>query len=241
MVEENSRFRSLEDLNRAVTRCELCSRLARYRRVVANTKRKQFIEWSYWGKPLPGFGDSTGRLLILGLAPAAHGGNRTGRMFTGDGSAQFLMAELHKFGFANQPTSVSTHDGLQLQDAYMTAIVRCPPPKNKPTPKEIQTCKQYWTEEIRYLPNIRVVLALGQIAFDAYVRFLRERGVDTRGFSFRHGAVYKAQSLPTLVASYHPSRQNTQTGKLTKVMFDSVLRNIQRVLRNGPRPTRSTG
>jgi len=188
--------------------------------------------WSYWGKPLPGFGDSTGRLLILGLAPAAHGGNRTGRMFTGDGSAQFLMAELCKFDFANQSTSTSVHDGLRLQDAYMTAIVRCPPPKNKPTPKEIQTCKRYWTEEIQYLPNVSVVLALGRVAFDGYVKFLRQRGIETRGFSFRHGAIYRTQAWPTLVASYHPSRQNTQTGKLTKAMFDSVLRNVRRMLKN---------
>jgi uracil-DNA glycosylase family 4 len=189
------------------------------------------MEWTYWGKPLPGFGDPAGKLLILGLAPAAHGGNRTGRMFTGDGSAQFLMAELYRFGFANQPSSLSINDGLRLQDAYMTAIVRCAPPKNKPTPGEIQTCKRYWTEELQLLPNLRVVLALGKVAFETYVKHLKERGVETKKFKFRHGALYKPPSPhPVLAASFHPSRQNTQTRKLTAPMFDSVLRKVQRVI-----------
>ena len=231
MPEQNPAFDSLEQLNRTAIRCELCPRLSRYRSEIAKTKRRQFLDWTYWGKPLPGFGDPTGRLLILGLAPAAHGGNRTGRMFTGDGSAQFLMAELYKFGFASQPTSTKVDDGLRLHDAYMTAIVRCAPPKNKPTPKEVETCKRYWTEELRLLPNVKVILALGRVAFDTYVKFLKERGVDTRGFMFRHGVVYKLPTPhPALAASYHPSRQNTQTGKLTKPMFDSVLRKIQRVI-----------
>jgi len=189
------------------------------------------MEWDYWGKPLPGFGDPAGRLLILGLAPAAHGGNRTGRMFTGDGSAEFLMAELYKFGFANQPASISVDDGLRLRDAYMTAIVRCAPPKNKPSQKEIETCKQYWTEELRLLPNVQVILALGKVAFDAYVKFLKEHGRETKGYKFRHGVSYKSpDQRPVLVASYHPSRQNTQTGKLTKSMFDSVLKEIKRII-----------
>jgi len=187
--------------------------------------------WKYWGKPLPGFGDPTGRLLILGLAPAAHGGNRTGRMFTGDGSAQFLMAALHRFGFASQPTSESVNDGLRLRDAYMTAVVRCAPPKNKPTLKEIQTCKRYWTEELRFLPNVRVVVALGRVAFETYVKFLKEHGVETKGFKFYHGALYRPPyPHPALVASFHPSRQNTQTGKLTKPMFDLVLGKIRRMI-----------
>ncbi len=197
------------------------------------------MDWTYYGKPLSGFGDSKGRLLILGLAPAAHGGNRTGRMFTGDGSAQFLMARLYDFGFANQPTSVSMKDGLELRDAYMTAIVRCPPPKNKPTLKEIQTCKRYWTEELRFLPNIQVVLALGRVAFETYVKFLRNYGVNTKAFKFYHGALYKPpHPHPALAASYHPSRQNTQTRRLTKPMFDRVLRRIQRLieLENPHRP-----
>jgi uracil-DNA glycosylase family 4 len=188
------------------------------------------MQWNYWGKPLPGFGDPEARLLILGLAPAAHGGNRTGRMFTGDGSAKFLMAELYKFGFANQPTSTRVDDGLRLLDAYMTAIVRCAPPKNKPTRKEINTCKRYWTEELRFLPNLRVILALGRIAFETYVKYLKELGLETKRYKFRHGAFYKLPDLPVLAASYHPSRQNTQTGKLTESMFDAVLQEIQRVI-----------
>jgi uracil-DNA glycosylase family 4 len=189
------------------------------------------MEWKYWGKPLPGFGDPSGRLLILGLAPAAHGGNRTGRMFTGDGSAQFLMAGLYRFGFANQPTSISRNDGLRLRDAYMTAIVRCAPPKNKPTRKEIQTCERYWTEELRFLPNVRVVLALGRVAFETYVKFLKKRGVETKDFKFYHGALYEPPYPNTALAvSYHPSRQNTQTGKLTEPMFDAVLEKVQRLV-----------
>jgi uracil-DNA glycosylase family 4 len=199
--------------------------------MVSKEKRRQFMAWEYWGKPLPGFGDARARLLILGLAPAAHGGNRTGRMFTGDGSAQFLMPELHKFGFASQPTSTNMNDGLQLRDAYMTAVVRCAPPKNKPTLREINTCKHYWTQELGFLPNVRVVLALGRVAFDTYLKFLKEQGVDTKGFRFYHGAVYHPpRPNPALVASYHPSRQNTQTGKLTKPMFDSVLRKIRKII-----------
>ena len=189
------------------------------------------MNWAFWGKPLLGFGDPKGRLLILGLAPAAHGGNRTGRMFTGDGSAQFLMAALHQFGFANQPTSNSVDDGLQLEDAYMTAIARCAPPKNKPKPNEIANCKRYWTQELRLLGNVRIVLALGRVAFDAYVRFLKEQGIETKNLRFRHAAFYKLpKPHPALCASYHPSRQNTQTGKLTVRMFAKVFREIRKFL-----------
>jgi uracil-DNA glycosylase family 4 len=153
-------------------------------------------------------------------------------MFTGDGSANFLMPALFKFGFANQPTSVSINDGLRLRDAYMTAIVRCAPPKNKPSIKEIHTCKRYWTKELQFLPNVQVVLALGKVAFDTYVKFLRDEGVETRRFKFLHGAFYKtAEPYPALAASYHPSRQNTQTGKLTKPMFDAVFRKIKQLLK----------
>ncbi len=189
------------------------------------------MDWNYWGKPLPGFGDAHARLLILGLAPAAHGGNRTGRMFTGDGSAQFLMAALHLHGFSNQPTSNRRGDGLELRDAYMTAIVRCAPPKNKPISQEIWNCKRYWTQELRLLSNVKVVLALGRVAFDTYVRFLRERGLKTEGLRFHHAAFYQLpEPYPALAASYHPSRQNTQTGKLTKAMFELVFRKIRRFL-----------
>lgn len=228
-------FGSLAELNSFVVTCSLCPRLRRYCSLVAQRKRRQFKDWHYWGKPLPGFGDPKARLMLLGLAPAAHGGNRTGRMFTGDGSAQFLIAALHRFAFSNKATSRSVDDGLELRDAYMTAIVRCAPPKNKPKPGEIKNCKRFWTQELHLLGNLHVVLALGRVAFDTYVRFLREQGLDTKGLHFRHGAFYDLpKPFPALFASYHPSRQNTQTGKLTARMFDDVLRKIRRLLDSGP-------
>jgi len=231
LPERSVLFRSLGQLNSAATSCEICPRLRRYCKLVAKNKRRQFIDWNYWGKPLPGFGDSHAELLILGLAPAAHGGNRTGRMFTGDGSAQFLMVALHRHGFSNQPTSNKRADGLKLRGAYMTAIVRCAPPKNKPTLTEIRNCKQYWTEELRLLSDVKVVLALGRVAFDTYVKFLKEEGLDTKGLRFHHSAFYQPPDpYPALSASYHPSRQNTQTGKLTEAMFDRVFLKIRRFL-----------
>jgi len=225
------RFKSINSLNSAAISCKLCPRLRRYCNLVSRKKRKQFIDWDYWGKPLPGFGDVNARLLILGLAPAAHGGNRTGRMFTGDGSAQFLAPALHRHGFANQPTSDRRGDGFELQDAYMTAIVRCAPPKNKPDPIEIQTCSRYWIQELNLLRNVKVVLALGRVVFDTYVKHLKRQGIETVGLNFHHGAFYVLpKPYPALAASYHPSRQNTQTGKLTKVMFDKVFVKIRRFL-----------
>jgi uracil-DNA glycosylase family 4 len=221
-------FQTLTEINSSAVSCELCPELRRYCRLVAKKKRRQYMNWQYWGRPLSGYGDPQARLMILGLAPAAHGGNRTGRMFTGDGSAQFLMAALHRFEFANQSTSVSVDDGLKLQDAYMTAIVRCAPPRNKPKRYEIENCKRYWTQELRLLRNLRVVFALGQIAFGTYVKYLKEEGVDTRALRFRHAAFYKLPDpFPALCASYHPSRQNTQTGRLTMKMFDRVFREIR--------------
>jgi uracil-DNA glycosylase len=218
---------SLDTLDSVVIECELCSRLRRYCLQVSRKKRRQFMDWEYWGKPIPGFGDPLAQLMILGLAPAAHGGNRTGRMFTGDGSAQFLMAALHQFGLATKSTSESKSDGLRLHNAYMTAIVRCAPPGNKPKPSEIANCKYYWTQELRLLPNVRVVLALGRIVFDTYVRFLREQGIQTGKLKFQHGAFYELpKPHPALCASYHPSRQNTQTGKLTLKMFTQMLNNV---------------
>lgn len=189
------------------------------------------MDWDYWGKPLPGFGDPHAKLLILGLAPAAHGGNRTGRMFTGDGSAQFLMAALHRHGFSNQPTSIMRNDDLELRDAYMTAIVRCAPPKNKPALMEIRNCKRYWTQELQLLSEVKVILALGGVAFDTYVRLLKEKGLETKRLRFRHAAFYSLpKPYPALSASYHPSRQNTQTGRLTEAMFDRVFLKIRSVL-----------
>ena len=224
-------YASLAELNEAAIKCELCPRLRKYCQKIAEEKRRQFQDWTYSGKPLPGFGDPKARLLILGLAPAAHGGNRTGRMFTGDGSARFLMAALYRFGFANQPISEKIDDGLVLRDAYMTAIVRCAPPKNKPSHREIETCRRYWTKELELLPNLRVVLALGRLAFDTYVQFLRTQEIETSSYRFGHASFFKLPNpYPALCASYHPSRQNTQTGKLTVKMFDNVFQKIQAYL-----------
>ena len=225
------KYSSLSELNANVISCNKCSRLRRYCERIARTKRRQFREWEYWGKPIPGFGDPRARLLILGLAPAAHGGNRTGRMFTGDGSAKFLIPVLHKFGFANQATSVAVNDGLVLKDAYMTAIVRCAPPKNKPTLREIETCQEYWTLEVRLLTNISVVLALGRVAFDTYVRHLRSQNVHTK-LAIQARSFLSDCPAPIL-HSVHPIilvRQNTQTGKLTMRMFDNVFKQISEFL-----------
>ena len=231
MPERPVSFKSLSRLNSAAISCEICPRLRRYCKLVAKKKRRQFIDWNYWGKPLPGFGDPYAKLLILGLAPAAHGGNRTGRMFTGDGSAQFLMAALHRHGFSNQATSNRRNDGLELRGAYMTAIVRCAPPKNKPALTEIRNCKRYWTEELRLLRDVKVILALGRVAFDTYVKLLKEKGLETKGLRFHHAAFYQLPDpYPALSASYHPSRQNTQTGKLTEEMFDTVFLKIRSFL-----------
>jgi uracil-DNA glycosylase family 4 len=220
-----------EALNREIVACRRCPRLVAWREQVAREKRRAFQDWDYWGKPLTGFGDRGARVLILGLAPAAHGGNRTGRMFTGDGSADTLIAVLHQAGFANQPTSEHRQDGLELRGAFMTAVARCAPPGNKPTPAELAACRPFLERELELLAGIRVVLALGRIAFDGYLQLLKQRGIGTAGLAFGHGATYPfAPPLPTLVASYHPSRQNTQTGRLTPQMMAEVMDRVRRLL-----------
>ena len=189
------------------------------------------MNWNYWGAPVPGFGDTQAQLLIVGLAPAAHGGNRTGRMFTGDGSANFLMPALHTAGFANQPTSDHIRDGLQMKNAFMTAVVRCAPPQNKPLASELVNCAPYLGRELELLSDVRVVLALGQVAFKAYLDHLRRQGTLLPRLRFKHGQKYSMPSgLPFLIASYHPSRQNTQTRRLTSRMMNAVLRKVQSAL-----------
>ena len=220
-------------LQQQIIVCQRCPRLVRHCRKVAREKRRAFQEWDYWGRPLPSFGDPGARLLILGLAPAAHGGNRTGRMFTGDRSGDFLYGALYRAGFACQPTAVHRGDGLQLRDAYITAVVRCAPPGNKPTLEEQARCRPFLARELELLPNVRAVLALGKIGFDGYLRLLRDTGRITSlaPYRFAHGARYALPPpLPVLFACYHPSQQNTFTGKLTPRMLDGLLRRVRRFL-----------
>jgi uracil-DNA glycosylase len=222
----------LRILDQEVIACRRCPRLVVYREKVAHEKRKAFRDWEYWGKPIPGFGDPNAKLFILGLAPAAHGGNRTGRMFTGDRSADFLFAALYRAGYANQPLSLKRDDGLQLQNAYIAAAVRCAPPDNKPLPEEILNCREYLERELRILQP-KALLALGKIAWDAYLALLKREGkIATRAaYPFTHGAeVELPAGLPRLYGVYHPSQQNTQTGKLTPVMYAKVLKRIRRFL-----------
>jgi uracil-DNA glycosylase family 4 len=222
----------LKILNDEIVACRKCPRLVEYREKVAQEKRRAFREWTYWGKPVPGFGDAKARLLILGLAPAAHGGNRTGRVFTGDRSGDFLFAMLYEAGFANQPTSIKRDDGLQLTGAYIAASVRCAPPANKPLPSEILNCRGYLIRELQIL-HPRAILALGKIAWDAYLEILKQRGeiASRAAYRFAHGA---EAELPGdgahLFGIYHPSQQNTQTGRVTPAMYAQVLRRIRRFL-----------
>lgn len=214
-----------------VSECRKCPRLVKYREEVARTKRRAFREWTYWGRGVPGFGDDAGQLFILGLAPAAHGGNRTGRVFTGDRSGDFLFAALYEAGFANQPTSVRVGDGLKLINAYIAAAVRCAPPANKPLPEETLNCREYLERELKIL-RPRAVLALGKIAWDAYLVMLKKHGLAARGiYKFAHAAEYQSDTgLPRLFGVYHPSQQNTQTGRVTAAMYAKVLGRIQEFL-----------
>jgi uracil-DNA glycosylase len=216
--------RQLEILKREVIACERCPRLREYCARIAVERRRAYRDQEYWGRPVPPFGDPEARLLVIGLAPAAHGGNRTGRMFTGDRSGDFLYRALYETGFASQPESVSRDDGMQLTGAYISAAVRCAPPDNKPTPGEFRNCRSYLEREIGLLKRLRVVVALGKLAFDAYLGILRDRGViRTRSaFVFAHDREHLiAPGLPMLISSYHPSQQNTSTGRLTAVQFSS--------------------
>jgi len=219
-------------LRREIVACTRCPRLVEYRERIARERRKQYRDEVYWGRPLPGFGDPKARLVVIGLAPAAHGGNRTGRMFTGDSSGDWLARALHGERFANRPTSRSRDDGLLLRDAYITAAARCAPPDNKPTRDELAACRGYLERELALLDRVRVVVTLGKIAFDAYLAACRETGVALPRPRplFGHGASYALPNGVILIASYHPSRQNTQTGKLTPHMLRSIFRSARRAL-----------
>ena len=225
----------LERVTSEIVACRKCPRLVRYREQVARTKRAAFRDWDYWGRPVPGFGDPDARVLVVGLAPAAHGGNRTGRTFTGDRSGEWLYRALHRAGFSNQPTSVSKDDGLVLRDCYIAAAVRCAPPHNKPTRIEFARCQPYLEREVMLLQNLRVVVVLGALAMGAFLRTWRATGheVPSPVPRFRHGATWPLLPI-TLLASYHPSQRNTQTGRLTRAMFDRVFESLERIIQDTP-------
>jgi uracil-DNA glycosylase family 4 len=222
-----------ESLAEIIVACRKCPRLVAWREEAARTKRRSYQNYDYWGKPVPGFGDPQGRVLVVGLAPGAHGANRTGRMFTGDASGDFLFRALHRAGFASQPTARSRDDGLELNDLYIGAVCRCAPPGNRPTPDEIASCLPYLGQEIRLLENLRVIVALGRIAFENTLRIYRQTGDRIPPLTFAHGTAYSlGDGMPVLIASYHPSRQNTQTGRLTEKMFAAVWERARSILDN---------
>lgn len=233
---------ALDALHEEIIACRACPRLVEWREEVARKKRRAYQDWEYWGKPVPGFGDPAARLLLVGLAPGAHGANRTGRSFTGDGSGVFLYGALYRAGFANQPTSEHRDDGLRLDDCFITAPLRCVPPQNRPTAEELNTCRPFMGRQLALLPNVQVILCLGGIAFEQTLRVLREQGHDMPRLKFGHGAHYvldlanagsganlEQDASPGvgrvyhLLGCYHPSLQNTNTGRLTPDMMDAVL------------------
>ena len=235
--------KKLDELNARIVACCKCPRLVAYREEVARIKRRAFQDWDYWGKPISGFGDPHAELLILGLAPAAHGGNRTGRIFTGDRSGDFLYGALYRAGFANQPTSTHRGDGLELKNAYIAAAARCAPPANKPSPSELINCRPYLERELEILRPL-AILALGRIAMLAYLAALKRGGtIQTFAkFPFAHGASFEfGAGLPRLFLSYHPSQQNTFTGKLTDAMLVRVLLNIRRFMEQEKTTRQSSG
>ncbi len=229
--ERRLKARTLTALNREIIACKKCPRLVTYREKIAREKKRMYRDDDYWGKPLPGWGDPTARIFIVGLAPAAHGGNRTGRIFTGDSSGDFLFAALYRAGFANQPTSVARGDGLQLTDVYIGAAARCAPPDNKPTPQEFANCFPYLMREFELLKNVRVLIGLGAIAFHAILRVLEAQGLalPPPRPKFGHNVLYRIDKY-AVIAAYHPSQRNTNTGLLTASMFDAVFENAKRAL-----------
>ncbi len=231
---------ALDKIGREVVSCSLCPRLAEYRRLVAETRPRRYRNEAYWARPLPGFGDPSAKILVVGLAPAAHGGNRTGRIFTGDSSGNTLMRALHANGLSNIPYSRSLDDGLTLKEVFLTASVRCVPPQNRPLPEELNNCYRYLAMEFRALRDVRVVIALGALAFKTALRLLRDHGFTeaSRRPAFRHGAVYEFRSDALgrrifLISSYHPSRRNTQTGLLSQRMLNNIFSKAVRPARGG--------
>jgi uracil-DNA glycosylase len=236
-------YTTLDELNDAIVACRACPRLVTWREEVAITKRRAYQDQEYWGKAVPGFGDPQAQLLLVGMAPGAHGANRTGRVFTGDGSGDFLFAALYRAGFANQPQATGRDDGLELRDCYITGVARCVPPQNRPTPQEIANCRPFFQSSLLLLDQVKVILPLGQIAFDHTLRALREMGYDLPRLDFGHGLHYDLSTfaaegplgrpLPQVLISYHPSRQNTQTGVLTAAMMDEIFASARRLIESG--------
>ena len=229
VISERDKFAGLQ---KTIVGCRKCPRLVEWREQVANEKVKRYKQEKYWGRPLPSFGDPGARLIIIGLAPAAHGGNRTGRLFTGDRSGDWLFETLHRYGFSNQPTSVRRDDGLKLYDTLITAALRCAPPGNKPLPDEMDNCRLYLRQELQLLGSASVVVLLGQIAFHDFFKAWHEIGRQVRAPmpKFHHGAEYVLPEGPLVIASYHPSQQNTQTGRLTRTMFYRIFHRARIVL-----------
>lgn len=230
---------NLEILNSQIIACEACPRLRAYGAEIARIRKRQWRDWSYWGLPVPSFGDPKARVMVLGLAPGAHGSNRTGRPFTGDGSGNFMFPVLYEAGFASQPTADSRDDGLKLKDMWITAAVRCAPPANKPTPEEQRNCSHWLDEEIVLLDRVKVVVCLGKIGFDAYIAHLLRKGTISarRGLEFAHGAEYKLPNGIHLLATYHPSLQNTNTGKLTAPMFLKIFTRARELMESAKKRT----
>jgi len=221
----------LRRLNAEVIVCTRCPRLVEYREKIARERRRAYRDCEYWGKPVPGFGDPRARVLVLGLAPGAHGSNRTGRPFTGDASGRFMYPVLYEVGFASQPDATDREDGLELKDLYITAAARCAPPDNKPLPVELENCAPYLRREVQGLSHLKVVVALGRVGFDAYLNYLKREGklASRKPYVFQHGAAYEMPDGKTLLASYHPSNQNTQTGKLTRPMFVEIFKKARQL------------
>ena len=222
---------TLIKLNNKIIKCRQCNRLVNFREKIATEKRRQYIDQTYWGKPITGYGDINSQLLMIGLAPAAHGGNRTGRVFTGDKSADFLFKCLHKAGFANQSISISRDDGLELNNLYLTTALKCVPPEDKPKPVELKTCFSFFREEINYLPKINTIVALGKIAFDACLNFyMQDYDLKRKDFVFQHGTEYKLPDDKILIGSYHPSPRNVNTNRITLDMMVSFLKKLKNEL-----------
>lgn len=221
---------SLHKLKQRIVECRKCPRLVGFRESVACTKRKQFMDWDYWGKPVPGYGSHDAKLLIVGLAPAAHGGNRTGRVFTGDKSAEFLFKCMYDVGLSNQPNSHSLDDGLLLKDSFMTPVLKCVPPEDKPKSEELKNCLPYFDSEINLLQNVRCILSLGKIAFDGCLKFWRKRyDIRVKDYPFRHENVYKMPDGKMLIGCYHPSPRNVNTKRLTHQQMVSLLKMVKRL------------